>query len=169
MPISKIQSDSFASGVGGKVLQVVNTVYSTLFTHNNTASVYSSNIAGLATSITPTSTSNKILIVGSVVFATENSSYGTLANIRCLRNSTQIGTDYFFAPSAGYDSTDDGSASGCGTCSYLDSPATTSAITYNFQIRQQITSGANIPAYINGKQNGNQRGQSMITLMEIAG
>ena len=152
----------------GHVVQVVNTVYSTLFTHNNTSNVYSSNITGLATTITPTSTSNKILIVGSVMFATGHSDYGALANIRCLRNSTQIGTDYFFAASAGYDSSDSASASGCGTCSYLDSPATTSAITYNFQIRQQISGGANIPAYINGKQGGVHRGQSMITLMEIA-
>lgn len=153
----------------GTVLQVVNSVSTDKFSHSGTSSSWSSNITGLATSITPKSTSSKILIMGAVSFATHNTTYGTLATIRCLRDSTQIGDDYFFARSAGYDSADDSSAQGCATCSYLDSPSTTSQITYNFQIKQVISGSTSITSYINGDQNGTNFGQSSITLIEIAG
>ena len=153
----------------GTVLQVVNTVTEDLFTHTNTSSVWSSNISILATSITPISTSNKILITATIQYGTNNGTYGAMARMRCLRDSTAIGDDSFFVRSCGYDSNDDASAQGVFTCTYLDSPSTTSAITYNFQIKQNISSGSNISAYVNGTQNGTNTGQSMITLMEIAG
>ena len=51
------------AGVGGKVLQVVQTVKSDTF---STSSTTFTDVTGLSVSITPSSTSNKILILASI-------------------------------------------------------------------------------------------------------
>ena len=58
-----VTAAKLASGVGGKILQVVST------TKTDTTSISSSdfaNITGMSVSITPSSTSNKILLIGYV-------------------------------------------------------------------------------------------------------
>ena len=81
MPISKILSDSFASGVGGKVLQVVQGTTQTQVTMTSTYADM-----GLSVNITPkTSDSDILILVNSQIYIAANG-YGT----RLLRGSTVV-------------------------------------------------------------------------------
>ena len=81
MPISKILSDSFASGVGGKVLQVVQ---GTTQTQVSMTTTYAD--MGLSVNITPkTSDSDIFILVNSQIYIA-SLGYGT----RLLRDSTVI-------------------------------------------------------------------------------
>jgi len=66
MPISKMQSDSFASGVGGKVLQVVLGKLTTAFTGTGVAGTFPDDnyfvSPGLEATITPQLSNSQILI-----------------------------------------------------------------------------------------------------------
>ena len=92
MPVSFIQNASLASGVpssaklpSGSVLQVVQTVKSDTF---STSSTSYTDITGLSVSITPTSSSNKILVMYSVTAAAKNNTYA--GGIQLFRDSTAI-------------------------------------------------------------------------------
>ena len=124
---------------GGKVLQVVQATYSTATTIAST----SFTDTGLSGTITPSSASSKILImVNQVLFYTRTSNQlGVYGQI--LRNSTSVygGTTSFFE----FDR--DGAAGvveryTAWTPMYLDSPATTSSITYKTQGSLQTTANS---------------------------
>ena len=132
LPDGIIQAADLASGVGGKILQVVST------TKTDTTSISSSSFAditGMSVSITPASTSNKIFIIGYVCISLTDfqkrvylkitggnaanyiGAAGTgveAANVAVLRVNTNYGQ--LNSP-----------------LQYLDSPNTTSAITYQVQ------------------------------------
>jgi hypothetical protein len=143
----------------GKVLQVVNATYSTSTTTNST----SFSDSGLSASITPSSSSNKILVSVALNGIERRDSLNWLyANL--LRDSTQIISDFSgrggYIQKYGY--TDSDYHTGVGGCSatYLDSPSTTSATTYKVQIKAETASNsAGICA---------SNSTSMITLMEIS-
>ena len=61
MALTYLKSRGLASGVGGKVLQVVSTTKSDTFS-SSTINAFT-DITGLSVSITPFSASNKILII----------------------------------------------------------------------------------------------------------
>lgn len=163
-----VTSAKLASGVGGKVLQVVSTTKTDIFSSTTTGSF--TDITGMSLSITPSSTSNKILLMASI-----NSDAGNNAHIRLLRGTSPI----FVGDSTGSRSSvtggtarysPDGDAMINNGITYLDSPSTTSATTYKFQFYLH-SSGA---FYLNRTNNNtdaaySQRGASSITLMEIAG
>jgi hypothetical protein len=141
----------------GSVLQVVNATYSTQV---STASGSYSD-TGLTASITPSSSSSKILIIVQQVGCGKATNDTTL-QLKLLRNSTDL---YWFERSGAW--TGSGAYNYIGTCgiSYLDSPATTSSVTYKTQmaafsaaatVYTQFNVGAGVPA-------------STITLMEIKG
>lgn len=155
----------------GAILQVVQTIKTDTFTTNSTSYV---DVTGLSASITPLSTSSKILVLVNLSAQSQNAS-GTGAIV--LRNSTAIGQ----AASAGsrrrssfsgHGYTGDGSGdtvmSFAMVSSILDSPSTTSSTTY----KVQIVSNGNMQ-YINQDQAGDStdgcRTVSSITLMEVAG
>ena len=83
MPISKMQSDSFASGVGGKVLQVVSAAKTDTFSSSSTSLV---DITGLSVAITPSSTSNKVLIIVNCAVTGADAGIG----FSIVRGSTEI-------------------------------------------------------------------------------
>ena len=116
----------------GSVLQVISSSDST--ERNTTSTSFGTASNTLSVSITPTSASNKIYVVVStgVFKATAGTGFVTI-----YRNSTNLGTANGMAlfQQAFYSST-------CIT--YLDSPATTSATTYQLYFR---SNDAN-PAYI---------------------
>jgi hypothetical protein len=134
----------------GSVLQVVNATYSTITATSNTTYVDT----GLSANITPSSSSSKILVV---VHQSEcvNSSANVGIKLKIQRNGTDIIT---IAPAAGY-----GISNANATIStmYLDSPATTSAITYKTQFGLTSATGT---ATVQ-----NDSATSTITLMEIKG
>jgi hypothetical protein len=138
---------------GGKVLQVVTATYSTPVVSSVTSYVDT----GLTASITPSSTSSKILVLAiQNGILTNSGNVGNGANIKLLRDSTQI----MFAGFVGR--TEDSSLSNkIGTTSLiiLDSPATTSSVTYKTQLANNVAA-ANVQV-----QQGNDT--STITLLEI--
>lgn len=151
----------------GKLLQVVQGVKSDTFSMSG--STYT-DVTGFTASITPSSTSNKILVM--VDAKTSCSSGNHFINL--LRGSTGI-----------YESSDIGSRTqsiGYGNqiniydqrvtvAIYLDSPSTTSATTYKCQVRAESTGTVYLNRSSNDRNTANADGRhaSSITLMEIAG
>jgi len=144
------------SGGVGKVLQVVNAIYST----SAQTTSGSPQDTGLTAAITPSSTSSKILVVLSqngVFKHTGNA--GTAVSLRVYRGATNIGT--FGANSAINYDVNNYAEIGTVSFNYLDSPSTTSATTYKTTYNSTV----------NGQTVQVQRGSSIssITLLEIAG
>lgn len=120
----------------GKIGQVVQGSRSTNFETSSTSFVD----ASLNATITPSSTSSKILIMCStsaIHVATTGAGGETL--IKFYRGATAIGDEYQVAKSR-QDGSYNQEAGGGGTAMYLDSPSTTSATTYNVYVR--ITNGS---------------------------
>ncbi len=171
-----LTNNGTASGFGGgKVLQVVQTVKTDTFTTTSGTLV---DITGLSASITPSATSSKILVSASVWAGTAL----YVVHLALFRDSTEIGK----ADTAGsrpvsfLDVTGSGESITDGqimqsTGELLDSPATTSSVTYQIKgARRYDNSGQTL--YINrsyqDRDVGNtydQRKVSTVTLMEIAG
>jgi len=137
----------------GNVIQVINAVVNTE-TINNTDTFADT---GLTASITPTSTSNKILVIANV--AGVGKANATYVYLKLLRDTTDIVAD--FETRGGYTASTDTNKIGSCSVTYLDSPSSTSSLTY----KTQLKSGADT-AYA---QTGDSNGKSSITLMEIAG
>lgn len=172
MAIIKLNNQSISAisalpaGVGGKVLQVVSTTKDTTFATTSDTMV---DITGMSISITPSSSSNKILISYNVFVGANNSDE---TRINLLRNSTIIGKGNAQNTSSGTLIVDYFRMNVC-SYEFLDSPTTTSAITYKLQMRK---SGVNATAYVNDRGYDNQSsgsnsnwGNSVITAIEIAG
>jgi hypothetical protein len=115
----------------GSVLQVVNATYNTSFTTTST----SFQATGLTASITPSSSSSKILIlVTQELYQNAGNGSGILTIYRGSTSGTNLGnssfgfaSNYTFATSI---------ASGASAI-YLDSPSTTSSTTYITAIRTE--------------------------------
>jgi hypothetical protein len=136
----------------GTVLQVVSDVYGAI--NSTTANTFSD--TGLTASITPTSASSKILVL--VHQSGLQKTGDTTVGLQLLRNSTSIllfdrGGDTGTSVTVNF---------GGSGCCYLDSPATTSSVTYKTQFRSSL-SGQTV--YV---QAGSTTSISTITLMEIA-
>ena len=158
----------------GNIIQVVQSVKTDTFT--STADSFQ-DVSGLSASITPSSSSNKVLIQVSLIYGGKADCY---AFGRLMRDSTaiDIGTAVgnrngvsFSLNAPTTNSTYDNKFFSL-AYSYLDSPSTTSATTYKIQLRNY--SGDTSRAYtINRTHNDadvayNNRGTSKIILMEVA-
>lgn len=147
------------ASTAGKIGQVV-TVYTTSATGTTSTSYV--DVSGVTASITPSSSSSKILVmINASLSSSSNNKYnGTYAQI--VRGSTAIYTPAQWKMDFAT-STAPTIVSGVlpYTMIYTDSPATTSSTTYKMQIRSEfssITSYVNDPSYSVG---------ATITLMEI--
>jgi len=109
-----------------RVLQVVQAVYSAVIVSNSTTTMADTN---LSATITPQSSTSKILVVVHQTFSKTDGNATNAVGARIVRDSTAIHT---FAVATGYTGT---TISNIMTISamYLDSPATTSATTYKTQ------------------------------------
>jgi hypothetical protein len=152
------------AGGGGKVLQVVNAVKTDTFT---TSSTTFTDITGYSVSITPSSSTSKILVFAS--FAAHGDAGNNSAHSRLVRGSTTIlQSDAAGSRTQSLAMVELGSATMSNiSVSYLDSPATTSTLTYKIQVR---TAAQTI--YINRTTADVDssvwaRGVSTITVMEI--
>jgi len=113
---------------------------------------------GVNVSITPTSTSSKIMAFANVGGCSKGAAGNSYMALQIVRGSTPI---HIFEGEGGYNNS--GGAQSFGSCAgvKLDSPNTTSAVNYKIQIKNLGSSGAVI---------SNASGAlSSITLMEIAG
>ena len=162
-----ITNNGTASGFG-KVLQVVSTFKNDTFSTVNTTTFL--DVTGLSATITPSSSSNKIL-----VFFNINVGSSSLALIRLMRDSTEIApATTSGSHNSGWMSYESGDSNISELCSvqYLDSPATTSAVTYKVQIKNRgstYTTNVNRTNSDSTDSGYGHRGSSGITLMEIAG
>ncbi len=145
------------AGVGGKVLQVVQDTDSTETSTTSTSFVTSS----LAVSITPSSTSNKILVISSSTFYCP----GVFSNadnlgIALYRDSTKIFDSSADARFGIYADSSNPESIATYSISYQDSPSSTSAISYSLRFRSRDSGTVTY----NGRS-----GTSSIIAMEIAG
>jgi len=136
---------SIGTALGGKVLQVVESTYSTQVSTTST----SHSDTGLSASITPSSASNKIIVLANQHYYASRSATNAGHAVKLVRTIGTNSSDITTNPS-GYDS---GfvAASGSGatamalagyvTIAALDSPSTTSQCTYKIQGR--VTTSAN--------------------------
>jgi hypothetical protein len=161
------------AGVGGKVLQVVTATK--LGTQTITGSGENSpetftDVTDLSLSITPSSTSNKILILSTIIGCCDNGSSASLfRGSTHLANPTSPSTR---TPSLGgnYFNSSVSTAPLSFTITYLDSPSTTSATTYKIGAFVWGTATIYINRGINDTDTGYiMRGVSTITALEIAG
>jgi hypothetical protein len=171
MPLTKIQSLGITDGTivnadinasaaiagtklsgAGKVLQVVTATDSTERSTTSTTYVTGSNT--LSVSITPSSASNKIFIITNFMIGLSNTQNGFYT---IYRDSTNLGVAngmMVFASSS--------SSNEFPTCmSYLDSPSSTSAITY--QVYFKAGAAATTAYLVKGSV------RASITAFEIAG
>jgi len=150
------------------VVQVKSTTKTDTFTMSSTTFA---DVTGLSVSITPTSASNKVLVIVNVNGQGTASTAGMY--LRLLRGATSIaagdaaGTRITVASMIGAGVFLGNTISS--TITFLDSPATTSATTYKIQIASQT--GANT-MYINRAENDTDdparaRAASTITVMEV--
>lgn len=158
--------------VPGHVIQVQQTVKSDVFSSSTTTFI---DLTGMSVSITPTSTSSKIIVEYSVQASIVNGAYGCL--IKILRNGSDLsgalgagggaasttisfsdGATYSYYPVYNH------------TMKYIDSPASTSTQTYKLQV--QGWNGSAGTFYINRSYAGvsSSLGTSIstITVTEIA-
>jgi hypothetical protein len=148
----------------GAVLQVVNAVKVDVFSTSNTTYT---DITGLSVSITPLSTSSKILVLADVFIG--QSSTNNSGAVQIVGGSTVLGNNTssaqgLYGYGAGGSLNDQYRAFTSASLSYLDSPATASSITYKIQIR---SIGGTV--YMNRwTLNTDIMGSSSITVMEIA-
>ena len=154
-------AQSKIAGSFGKVLQVVAADYST----NVEVSTTTYADSGLTASITPSSTSNKVLILISQQLQHYNTggNWSTL-KYKLLRGSTTV---YESETNVGLSFTYDYGGSGINLGLYqpmtiLDSPSSTSSLTYKTQIAKAGNGGTAAGAQTSGNK-------SFITLIEIAG
>ncbi len=181
MPLTFLRNLGIVSNAGitttklgaGAVLQVVST------TSNSSQSINSqtfTELTSLTTSITPSSASSKILMLGTVAFTSDTNNTITVVQFRLRRDSTDIcqGTGATGNQvNATVSALDDDNDAVCGhvTFNFLDSPNTTSATSYKimaanwtgaagFRINQPVSPGNDFYAgFVT----------STLTLMEIAG
>ena len=178
MPISKILSGSLDSG---KVLQVKSTVKATQ------QSIAGSTFADvMSVSITPTSSSSTILITCDLNISAATSDASQTAarytGVKLYRGSTQIAVNsdasgnqakvWFSCNST--EGNNSGFQQNNSSGSFMDSPSSTSAITY--KITAANTHDSNYYTYINRPSYGvsdnyaySHKGVSTLTVMEIAG
>jgi hypothetical protein len=149
------------------VLQVVSTTKTDTF---STTSTSFTDITGLSVSITPSSASSKILIIVSLVGSVSGTSYKSV--IRLMRDSTAIGNGTPVGNrSGGIGATSANTWQALAVnANFLDSPATTSSVTYKLQ--GLIQSGVSLLINRTGDDGDSAdivRAASTITVMEIAG
>ena len=157
-----IPRDGLPSGSAGGIIQVKQTVDSTSSTQITGTSYQDA--GSLNVSITPTRSDSKILIMATTNIQAFVSSQEVSGGLRLLRGSSEIiEYPYAFVMEAG--------TSGNGrifyntnhSATFLDSPSTTSAVTYKVQLKLYGTSNGMKLVY---NQNSSK---STILVMEVSG
>ena len=167
-----VTAAKLASGTGGKILQVLSTAKTNTFSSTSTSYT---DITGYSVAITPSSTSSKIFIQGFLSVAVNAwNTYG--AFFQLVRGGTNILTSSGSSANGSFSYSHEASSeiaskkgmSPAGFC-FLDSPSSTSEITY--KVQGKTSSGTNGEFYINYNGSGgvNYTATSVITVMEIAG
>ncbi len=159
-------------GGGGAIAQIVSTAKTDTFT---TSSTSFTTVTGLTATITPATTSSKVLIMAQVTYSAADAFGNGLGFFKVTRGGTDIyrgdaASTRTRAVFGGRNTIDQVLVTESGSIQFLDSPSSTSAQTY--QVEVVATGGAAV--FINRSSNdadvdNRPRGASSITLMEVAG
>ena len=164
-PVSAVQP-------AGSILQVVTATYSTEV--STTSSTYSD--TGLTCNITPASSSNKVLVLVSQSYRTQRGTDVANGGIRILRDSTAIvssaqlasdGQAYGISVAATGSGASEMTMKSVWSRMYLDSPNTTSAVTYKTQHAAYNQNNSNQFRTQYSASSTNE--SSYIILIEVAG
>lgn len=140
LPAGSITSANFASGVGGKVLDIQEAVKKDTF---STQSTSFTDITGLSVTMTPTSSSSKFLVSYNVCFSPRDYNYS--GAIRCVKVVGGTTTDDIYVGNAAgnrvrcsnfsysVNAANAPSALQTQSGSFIHSPNTTSAVTFKMQ------------------------------------
>ena len=151
----------------GSVLQVVQGTTST----GTTTTSASFSDTGLQASISPNNANNKILVsISQPFFSSREREFAALFGLKLFRDSTEI---VYISEKLGITAQkgDEGGKSmfdGVINYSYIDSPSSTSELTYKTQFNNRAGGSQNSIAGVNRDSDGNSY-LSTIILMEIAG
>lgn len=162
---------SSLTGISGGLVQTVQDEITAAVTITGSTSF--TDVTGLAVTITPTSASNTILISGVLRISIQS---GTGPSVRLVRDSTVIhlgdasGSEQRGLWSATQQSVDEEERIHSIPIFFVDTPATTSAVTYKFQIRNDNSGHT---TYVNRTYSGataSQRARtaSNLVAMELA-
>lgn len=181
MPVSFIQNASIAASAGistsklgaGAVLQVANAYKTDTQTISSNVPTFV-DVTSLSVTLTPTSSSSKFLCIWTVTAGDgADQSHGYF---RLVRNGTDIAlADTAGSRTSASSAVVNSSVAGqslASSNSFLDSPATASAVTYKITAAKN---GAGINCFINRSSrdvdsaNNDGRSTSSLTVMEIAG
>jgi len=151
----------------GKILQIVQTVKSDSFTSSSN----DADVTGLSVNITPSSSSNKILVMAHVTCMASNLPSGLKLNGTAngdllLPSSSDAGSRQKQSGSEAYESRNDTNT--MQSLVFLDSPNTTNQQTYKVKV---VTTGATVKinrTNVDSDSGGYTRGCSTITVMEVA-
>ena len=171
-----VPRDGLPSGSAGGIIQIRQTLKTDSFNTNSQNLV---DITGMSVSITPTRSDSKILVQVHLSFGGDDNMYGQVRLVRdpgdqTVGGSTAVsgnqrnGTFGVNTPNGANGQYKMYSAE----CKILDSPASTSALTYKLQVASTNTSGNNF--YLNRPSNNDNQqyiigGSSTITAMEVSG
>ena len=165
MAISRIGDAGLPAG---SVLQVVQDVKLDTFT---TSSTSFTDVTGLSVDITPSSTSSKVLVLVHCPITMGDAGGG----MTLVRDSTEIfranagGSRQRFTATGMYGIDESQYSGGTGTAVFLDSPSSTSSLTYKVQVKIRATT-LYVGRTVYDTDNDNaSRHASSITAIEIAG
>ena len=166
---SIIPRGGLPSGASGGIIQVVSTTKTDNFT---TTSSSFTDITGLSVTITPQSSSSKILVLFGAFGS--NSSSGARWAVRMVRGSTAIAVGDAAGSRLQVTGTSETSGGGgnmkCFSGNHLDSPSTTSATTYKFQAAAVDGNTIQINASVSDSDASSYgRTASYITVLELGG
>lgn len=173
LPASAL-TGSLPAGMGGKILQVVSTTLDTRFSQSISANTNTA-ITNFEVSITPSSTSSKILLTSSWMgeFGNSDAIYSTMWFF--YRDSTKLGHAQTGSRSCGiqtaalsYWVNNASSTPESMYMQYIDSPSTTSAITYKVGLYGDRAHTLWTNGTVTDQDNSSyERGLSSIIAMEI--
>ena len=156
-----VPRDGLVSGASGGVIQVV---FSSLATGSTITVNSSSFVDIMSASITPTRSDSKILVQVTSSPKTNGSSSNFQFGAQIQRDSTTIMYDNeYLQMNNGY-----APNSMNGAYTVLDSPASTSAITYKFRVKETVD-GRELYFDNSTDNTGNYYNKHTMTLMEISG
>ena len=175
MPLTTIRNAGLATGVGVKVLQIIQTVKTDTYSASVAQGAISGDVTGFTATITPSSSSNKVLVVISACIRA-----GELYEGPCLTLYEAGSISGFIGDAsgskkrvtatttAGRNGRDQNSVN----VTFLASPNTTNAVTYSVRLSHNDSNTSTVLMNIsssNNNANYDSVGASSMTLMEIAG
>jgi hypothetical protein len=176
--VEKYDGSAFVAVSQPGILQVVSTTKTDVFSQGSIASGSSSTPTGMSATITPTSTSSKILVLTNLtvsILYVSNNNFPRTFSFKVQRGGTDIGVGDAAGIRQRTTSSNIAAATVSGLTvsgSFLDSPNSTSALTY--QVVLVNTDDQTGTFYLNRGTTdsdtiGRGRGASTITLIEVAG